>query len=601
MLEDNKKHVHNLNNHKSSSSSSSFKVKQRGTRSDSELIDLTYSDEEIDENNSALNLLLSAAVNLPSHRDLDSENNSNIRSDSNNPWITAAGGGVVADPGSNTQQRTTHQAPIPSPAPLSQSLLGGGGGGVGHPCHQYACPHARCSCHAHCPCCSHTHGHPTVDTTSCPRYHSCELHSPCPGHCPHALHVATPTAAAPSPMVAPTHPHFHPCGQNPVICPAMAAYPMSVAAMTIPPFYPQPQMIDIHHHHYVHRNAEQTTSAGGGGGGRPLSTQLHLPQNNAPSTPNSGGVSSPSCPTMAHGPSSSSSSSNNMPIMHQRRLQQHQDQMNRQREAQSRWFDQRQRLTHAFGVTFPTPPPTTSMHSSGQMQSSVPVVNANETAAAVAAVAAANVATRYMYQNVYPTQTFAAMNPQTLAAVVAQSNVVAPPFQWLQPPQEIRVDTRYFTPADALPALGRPIVFRPPPMTATAQFAPAPYVLVDRSWPSMETHFLRHMVDTMDLPQGASSHLIEQCTKSHIYKVPDEKPLVGEEEKCPICLSEFESDERVRSLPCSHLFHIECIDRWLNSNKKCPVCRLNIDRYRQQQQQQQAQAQAAAMATASIQ
>jgi len=62
--------------------------------------------------------------------------------------------------------------------------------------------------------------------------------------------------------------------------------------------------------------------------------------------------------------------------------------------------------------------------------------------------------------------------------------------------------------------------------------------------------------------------------------------VVGEEEKCPVCLSEFENDERVRCLPCTHLFHMDCIDRWLSVNKKCPVCRLNIDRYRQQQQLQ---------------
>lgn len=26
-----------------------------------------------------------------------------------------------------------------------------------------------------------------------------------------------------------------------------------------------------------------------------------------------------------------------------------------------------------------------------------------------------------------------------------------------------------------------------------------------------------------------------------------------------------------------HLFHIECIDQWLSSNKRCPICRVDIE------------------------
>uniref|UniRef100_A0A915HWT2 RING-type E3 ubiquitin transferase n=1 Tax=Romanomermis culicivorax TaxID=13658 RepID=A0A915HWT2_ROMCU len=97
------------------------------------------------------------------------------------------------------------------------------------------------------------------------------------------------------------------------------------------------------------------------------------------------------------------------------------------------------------------------------------------------------------------------------------------------------------------------------------------------------------MAESMDLPQGASPTLIEQCTTKCNYKMPAEKPVAGEEEKCPVCLSEFENDEHVRYLPCNHWFHVDCIDRWLSTNKKCPVCRLHIDRDRQQNHHQQQQ------------
>ena len=62
----------------------------------------------------------------------------------------------------------------------------------------------------------------------------------------------------------------------------------------------------------------------------------------------------------------------------------------------------------------------------------------------------------------------------------------------------------------------------------------------------------------------------------------------GEEndfEKCTICLSDFGEEEDVRRLPCMHLFHIECVDQWLPTNKRCPICRVDIEHKGEQQQQ----------------
>ncbi|KAG6433954.1 hypothetical protein SASPL_105573 [Salvia splendens] len=47
-------------------------------------------------------------------------------------------------------------------------------------------------------------------------------------------------------------------------------------------------------------------------------------------------------------------------------------------------------------------------------------------------------------------------------------------------------------------------------------------------------------------------------------------------EECAICLSEFKIGERIRVLEkCSHGFHMQCIERWLNSCSSCPICRAN--------------------------
>ncbi|KAK7393677.1 hypothetical protein VNO78_22240 [Psophocarpus tetragonolobus] len=44
--------------------------------------------------------------------------------------------------------------------------------------------------------------------------------------------------------------------------------------------------------------------------------------------------------------------------------------------------------------------------------------------------------------------------------------------------------------------------------------------------------------------------------------------------ECSVCLSEFQQNEKLRVIPnCSHVFHIDCIDAWLQNNGHCPLCR----------------------------
>lgn len=50
--------------------------------------------------------------------------------------------------------------------------------------------------------------------------------------------------------------------------------------------------------------------------------------------------------------------------------------------------------------------------------------------------------------------------------------------------------------------------------------------------------------------------------------------------ECVVCLSKFEESENFRLLPiCRHAFHMNCIDKWLESNSSCPLCRDKLDPY----------------------
>jgi hypothetical protein len=49
----------------------------------------------------------------------------------------------------------------------------------------------------------------------------------------------------------------------------------------------------------------------------------------------------------------------------------------------------------------------------------------------------------------------------------------------------------------------------------------------------------------------------------------------AEDARCAICLNEYEPAEFLRMLPCSHHFHTECVDEWLQMHSTCPACRAN--------------------------
>ncbi|URE36126.1 E3 ubiquitin-protein ligase [Musa troglodytarum] len=46
---------------------------------------------------------------------------------------------------------------------------------------------------------------------------------------------------------------------------------------------------------------------------------------------------------------------------------------------------------------------------------------------------------------------------------------------------------------------------------------------------------------------------------------------------CSVCLEQVSVGELVRSLPCLHQFHANCIDPWLRQQGTCPVCKHRVN------------------------
>ena len=48
-----------------------------------------------------------------------------------------------------------------------------------------------------------------------------------------------------------------------------------------------------------------------------------------------------------------------------------------------------------------------------------------------------------------------------------------------------------------------------------------------------------------------------------------------EENECMICLEDMKTDIAV--LSCGHIFHYDCLSKWVAKQATCPLCRAPVD------------------------
>ncbi|CAL9181293.1 unnamed protein product [Musa hybrid cultivar] len=72
-----------------------------------------------------------------------------------------------------------------------------------------------------------------------------------------------------------------------------------------------------------------------------------------------------------------------------------------------------------------------------------------------------------------------------------------------------------------------------------------------------------------------ADHLLSDRAFPFYY--PEERG-VGRWPACAVCLCGLADGDRVRRLPCSHVFHRDCLNVWLlhQLNLSCPLCRSQL-------------------------
>ena len=91
--------------------------------------------------------------------------------------------------------------------------------------------------------------------------------------------------------------------------------------------------------------------------------------------------------------------------------------------------------------------------------------------------------------------------------------------------------------------------------------------------------------DLLDLEERMGGPVGRGASSSVIEALPETRHRVGagtggagptSAESCSVCLEEYAEGDRVRTLPCGHQFHSRCVDRWLQNNRACPICKKEI-------------------------
>ena len=102
--------------------------------------------------------------------------------------------------------------------------------------------------------------------------------------------------------------------------------------------------------------------------------------------------------------------------------------------------------------------------------------------------------------------------------------------------------------------------------------------------PPLPTQTAPHGRQTASLPPNTEPHsraasiselenqlLLSGCTVRDVTDIDEVRRMRDLNMRCAVCMEPFVLGDRVRTLPCLHVFHSRCIDQWICLRGKCPI------------------------------
>jgi E3 ubiquitin-protein ligase RNF115/126 len=85
---------------------------------------------------------------------------------------------------------------------------------------------------------------------------------------------------------------------------------------------------------------------------------------------------------------------------------------------------------------------------------------------------------------------------------------------------------------------------------------------------------LAHLMETYDGPMGTPPVAAEVLSSLPAIHISQQH--VDAKECCSVCKDEYTLGEHAMQMPCTHLFHKDCIEPWLKRHSTCPSCRYQL-------------------------
>ncbi|KAI4886949.1 hypothetical protein NFI96_030463 [Prochilodus magdalenae] len=146
-------------------------------------------------------------------------------------------------------------------------------------------------------------------------------------------------------------------------------------------------------------------------------------------------------------------------------------------------------------------------------------------------------------------------NPDTASASATDASVTSAGGSSEGGVPEARTEEREGNAAASQQRDGRP---RPRAPISLEETASLPFLRL--------AHFFLLNDEDDDQPRGLTKEQIDNLSMRNFGESDAFKT-------CSVCITEYAEGNKLRKLPCSHEYHVHCIDRWLSENSTCPICR----------------------------